>query len=564
LNWAGISEDEFNKKLEACNSEQERATLITETLNSEYKAAADEYNKLTEGTQNARRATSEMEEAQANLGAAIEPVTTAWTNLKAQALEALLPVVEKVVGWLGDLQKWAEENPGKLEIVKAVLIGVAAAVGTLAVALGIHKLIDVVKTSFAALNAVLAANPILIVVAVIAGLVAAFIYLWNNCEGFREFWIGLWEAIKTAAKAVADWFVQAWGDVSTFFTSLWDGISKWFSDVWEGIKGVVSAVVGAITGFFKDLWDGIVNGYNTVIAPWVEIIRRAAKIVYDEIIAPIVKFFKDLWETIKNGVSDAWNAVKNVVKTVSDWVNTNIIAPVKNVFTGLWNTLKNGAISAWNGIKSVFGSVVNFFKDTFTKAWTAVKNVFSVGGKIFDGIKDGIVSAFKTIVNAIIRGINKVVAIPFNAINNVLDKLRGLEILGVSPFAWLGSISVPQIPELATGGVVRRPTAALIGEAGAEAVVPLERNTEWIKKLARAINAEQASTGNVRSRDSGVFDIARAVGIQTAGINSLAGLYQRGSGSTRPIILKVGEREFGRAVVDLGGEEESRVGLSYA
>ena len=87
LNWAGISEDAFNEKLAACNSEQERATLITNTLSAEYQAAAAEYNALTASTQAAREATNRMEQAQANLGAAMEPLTTAWTNIKASALE---------------------------------------------------------------------------------------------------------------------------------------------------------------------------------------------------------------------------------------------------------------------------------------------------------------------------------------------------------------------------------------------------------------------------------------------------------------------------------------------
>ena len=87
LNWAGISEEKFNEQLAKCNSEQERATLITNTLSKEYEAAAAEYNELTAGAQAAREATNRMEQAQAKLGAAMEPVTTAWTNIKAGMLE---------------------------------------------------------------------------------------------------------------------------------------------------------------------------------------------------------------------------------------------------------------------------------------------------------------------------------------------------------------------------------------------------------------------------------------------------------------------------------------------
>ena len=135
-----------------------------------------------------------------------------------------------------------------------------------------------------------------------------------------------------------------------------------------------------------------------------------------------------------------------------------------------------------------------WFKDTFKNAWQKVKDVFSSGGQIFSGIKDGIASTFKTIVNGLITGINKVIAVPFNSINGMLNTIRGISILGISPFKNLWSynpLSVPQIPKLALGGIVNRPgrgVPAIIGEAGAEAVLPLENNTEWMDILADKIN----------------------------------------------------------------------------
>jgi SLT domain-containing protein len=142
----------------------------------------------------------------------------------------------------------------------------------------------------------------------------------------------------------------------------------------------------------------------------------------------------------------------------------------------------------------VFSTVATFFKNTFESAWTAVKKVFSTGGKIFNGIKDGIVTAFKKIVNAIITGINKVVSIPFNAINKVLDKIRSVNIAGAKPFSNLGSISVPQIPQLAKGGIVNKATLAEIGEGkSAEAVIPLD------KTLTKYIAEAMKETGESRN-----------------------------------------------------------------
>ena len=163
----------------------------------------------------------------------------------------------------------------------------------------------------------------------------------------------------------------------------------------------------------------------------------------------------------------------------------------------MWDKVKSGARDAWDGIKNVFGGVADWFKDKFSTAWKKVKDVFSTGGQVFEGIKDGITSAFKSVVNAIIRGINKVIAIPFNAINNTLDKIRDVDILGVQPFKGLISrFDIPQIPQLAMGGVVKKATRAIIGEDGKEAVVPLEKNTEWMNTFADKV-ADRVGSGGV-------------------------------------------------------------------
>jgi hypothetical protein len=139
---------------------------------------------------------------------------------------------------------------------------------------------------------------------------------------------------------------------------------------------------------------------------------------------------------------------------------------------------------------------VTWFKDKFSKAWQAVKDVFSTGGKIFDGIKEGIADAFKTIVNGLIGGINKVIAVPFKAINGMLDKIKNVKIGPAKPFKKLISrFDVPEIPTLmAAGGVLARGQLGLLEGNGAEAVVPLERNKKWIAKTAQdlkvALNGE--------------------------------------------------------------------------
>ena len=463
-----------------------------------------------------------------------------------------------------------------------------------------------------ALNAVMSANPIGIVIALVAGLVAGFVVLWNKSEAFRNFFIGMWKKIKEvvsdAWESITGFFSGAWdkltaiwSNVTTFFSGLWDNVKEtsgivtdgiagffssakdkvttiwgnvttFFSGVWDGIKGIFSTVadwintnvfqpvihffqpvidfyrtafeiifqlaegcwnlikivwevastwfnenvITPVVEFFTELWDGIKESANTawefIKGVWESAkefftelwngIKEGASTAwefikdvwvavsswyYDTVISPVVEVFTKLWNGIKESASNAWEFLKGVWNVVSSWFNSTVVAPVANYFKNMWNNLKTGATNAWNGIKSVFSVVSDWFKDVFTKAWTNVKNVFSTGGKIFSGIKEGIESAFKTVVNAIIRGINKVIAIPFNAINNMLDKIRNVSIAGIQPFSKLISrFSVPQIPLLAKGGIVDGATF-IAGEDGKEAIIPLERNTGWISKVAQEI-----------------------------------------------------------------------------
>jgi hypothetical protein len=253
---------------------------------------------------------------------------------------------------------------------------------------------------------------------------------------------------------------------------IWEGISEVFAPAAEWIN---TNVIQPALAFFGEMWTKIKEIFQPA-ADWF-------KGVFDK----VYNFLKPVINNIKIIVTGLWDIIKAVFSVVANWFNDKVIQPVVNKVAPLWNKLKTAASDAWEGIKSVFSKVSDFFKETFSKAWTKVKEVFSTGGKIFDGIKDGIVNAFKTIVNAIIKGINKVVAVPFNAINKVIGKIRGVSIAGISPFGGLSDISVPEIPLLAKGGIVDSATLAVIGERGKEAVLPLENNTEWMGMLANML-----------------------------------------------------------------------------
>lgn len=339
----------------------------------------------------------------------------------------------------------------------------------------------------------------------LSGITGIFEAFWTHISSTAQaFWNSMVELFTPVAEwfnakviiPVANFFKGLWTSVSGFFVNLWDGIvavwknvANWFNTnvitpivnfftgMWNGIKAVFAPVVKWFSELFGSVWQAISDMFHNigVIAEgcWT-IIKTAWGVASawfnDTFVTPVKNVVSGLWNSVKDKASSAWSSIKSTFKGAVNWFNETFVTPIANAFSGAWSKLKEGAKSAWSGIKSVFGSVATFFKDKFQKAWEDVKKVFSVGGKVFDGIKDGIVSAFKTVVNAIIKGINKVVSVPFNAINAALKKMRDVNIFGIEPFKDLKTINVPQIPLLAEGGIVNSGQLFVAREAGAELV----------------------------------------------------------------------------------------------
>jgi phage-related protein len=167
---------------------------------------------------------------------------------------------------------------------------------------------------------------------------------------------------------------------------------------------------------------------------------------------------------------------------------------IKGLLGGIFSSVASFFSGIWNNITQIFGNVANWFKDKFSQAWEAVKNVFSAGGRVFDGIKDGILNGLKNVINALIKGINRVIQIPFDGINTALRGIKGIEILGLRPFGWISTIKTPQIPYLATGAVIppNAPFLAVLGDQRRG------NNIEAPEGLIRKIVREEAGQGGAR------------------------------------------------------------------
>lgn len=395
--------------------------------------------------------------------------------------ELLVPIIRSVVSAIqGFVDKLNSMDEGTRKFILTIAAVVAAlgpvlivvgkvisAVGTImTVVPKIAGVINTVKTAFAALNAVMLANPIVLIIAAIAALVAAFIYLWNNCEGFRQFWIDLWNSIKEAAVAawegIKSFFQSAWEAISTTAQTIWNGLKDFFSGLWEGIKGVFAAAWSAISGVMTSIWSTITTVWQSIydtISPLLEAFRYLFETIFEairilielawtaistkvlevwtaitEFLAPILENIKMLFETvwnailtaittvltaIQNVVTTIWNAIRDAVSAVLSAIRSVVSSAwnsIKNVVTTVMNTISNTVKTIWNNVKTAIGSIIgqiyNVIHSGFEKAVGYVKGLasqaFSWGRDLIMGIVNGIKSCISAVTNAVTGVANKI------------------------------------------------------------------------------------------------------------------------------------------------------------
>ena len=359
--------------------------------------------------------------------------------------EILLPAVKSIVSFLQGFINVLNSMPDGMKQTIITIALVAAALGPVLIIIGkvisavgtimtiVPKVAGVIKTvqrAFAALNATMLANPIVLIIAAIAALVAAFIYLWNTNEEFRQFWIDLWEDIKEIAIAVWEalkaFFSAAWEAIKATAETIWNAIAGFFTGLWEGIKNTFTTVVNAISTFLTTMWNAIKSVAETVwnaISTFFTTIWTAIKTVVTTVVTAISTFLTTAWNTIKTTITTVLNAIKSVFETIWNAIKTaitTVVNGIKNTITTVWNNIKStvsnvmtalkNAVSTafstmWNGIKSTVSGIYNTIKSGFDNAVNFIKNLassaFNWGADIINGIVNGIKSCIGKVKDAV-------------------------------------------------------------------------------------------------------------------------------------------------------------------
>lgn len=257
-----------------------------------------------------------------------------------------------------------------------------------------------------------------------------------------------------------------------------DNVQAGLAKIGEALRSIIESL--------KRIWD----------SPVVQFIVKTVLYVAMQRIAWILSSVGLVLEGIADILDgNVWEGIKKVGLGLLDLMNP--IGGLQDGFKSLWEKVASGALSAWEGIKNAFKSVPEWFQGKFRDAWQKVKDVFSAGGRIWSGIKEGIENTFRTVVNAIIRGMNTIIAVPFNKINSMLNTIRNAHFLGISPFQnmWgVNPLPVPQIPMLARGAVIpaNRQFLAVLGDQRNG------NNLEAPESLLRQIVREEAGSAGSR------------------------------------------------------------------
>ncbi|WP_347081365.1 phage tail tape measure protein [Enterococcus faecium] len=443
----------LKKAFEGLTPEQQQNALVTlygqESLSGMMALidkGPDSLGKLTKSLKDSDGAADNMARTmQDNMNSSIEQMFGAFESAAIVIQKILAPSIKKVADAISGLvEKFVSAPESTQKLIVAIGL-IVAAIGPLIFMIGsVIIWINRVKVAFKALSESsklfsglskamgLLTNPVFLVIAAVALLVVGFIYLWNTSEDFRNFWIGLWEGIKSAVSSAVEWIQNAWKSTGEWFNNLWKSIKEGADNVWTTIQEAPGKAADWIKNkwtetkeFFSSIWDGIKEaassaweGIVNILAPYVIAIKN--------VFQPMIDFFTNLWSQIGSIAGSAWEIIK-----------TAVMGPILlliDLITGNFNQLKEDASMLWTTLTTNIQNIITTFVDIVVGYYTALKDtVINIWNVLTSTIKD-VWNSFTTwikettnnIVNSIKQGWNNLKQGTIDLFNNMIQGAKDL------------------------------------------------------------------------------------------------------------------------------------------
>lgn len=438
------------------------------TVATTFEETLDPIDKLTQYSNQAKEGMAELG------GKLLETVIP--------SLEPLMGMLESAVNWFTSLDESMQQAIVIFGLVTAAVMLLLGAIAPLVIAIG-------------AIGA-----PIGLVVAAIVGAIAAItaiVLAITNWGDISEWFQGVWGAVAPFVQgifqSISDFIMSIWGTLTSWFTENQALILDTVSTVWNAISSVITTVIDILQPYLQAAWENIKLVITTV---W-EVIKIAVETAINVVLGIIQTVMQIItgdwsgaWETIKGIFSTVWNAIQSIIQTVFSAIQSYI----GNVLSGISGTISN----VWNGIQGTISGILNGIYSTVSSIWDGIRNSIS---NAINGARDAVsnaIEAIKGLFNFQFKWPH--IPLPHFSISG-----------SINPLDWLsGGLPKIGVEWYAKGGIMTKPTlfgmngnrAMVGGEAGAEAILPLNKST--LGAIGQSIANTMNTANNINVNFSGV------------------------------------------------------------